>query len=165
MHGGVRHDHRCSWVLWDAIGMKSEKTTTPMANRLGEDDHAACRPLVQILDRIGSKWTVMVVGTLSEGPMRFNAMLRLIGGISHRMLTLTLRGLERDGLVKRRAYATIPPKVVYDLTPAGRSLIVPLGTLWKWAQENRSVIESAQAAFDAERPAGDREPDSLLPPR
>ena len=82
-----------------------------------------CRTISTLLSRIGDKWTVMVVGALADGPVRFNAMLRGIDGLSHRMLTLTLRGLERDGLVKRTSYPTIPPKVEYELTKLGRSLI------------------------------------------
>ena len=77
---------------------------------------ANCKALGRILDRIADKWSIMVVGVLSHGPMRFNALQRSIPGISHRMLTLTLRGLERDGLVKRIAFATIPPRVDYELT-------------------------------------------------
>jgi DNA-binding HxlR family transcriptional regulator len=82
--------------------------------------------------------------------MRFNAILRLIGA-SHRMLTLTLRGLERDGLVKQTAYATIPPKVEYELTRLGRSLIEPLKTVAAWAQRNRRAMEAARARFEAEK--------------
>ncbi|WP_245428484.1 winged helix-turn-helix transcriptional regulator [Kumtagia ephedrae] len=113
-----------------------------------EHDHEACRALGQILDRVGDKWTVMAVGALSKGPLRFNALMRTIGGVSHRMLTLTLRGLERDGLVTRTAYPTIPPKVEYELTPLGRSLIEPLRVLSGWAIENRPAIELSRAAFD-----------------
>jgi DNA-binding HxlR family transcriptional regulator len=90
----------------------------------------------------------MVVGTLAYGPMRFNALMRAIGGVSHRMLTLTLRGLERDGLLTRTAYATIPPKVVYELTGLGRSLIEPLKVLKGWAVENQAAIDIARIAFD-----------------
>ena len=113
-----------------------------------EHDHEDCRAVGQALDRIGDKWTVMVVGTLSKGPMRFNAIMRAIGGVSHRMLTLTLRGLERDGLVKRTAYPTIPPKVEYELTEMGRSLIRPLKALATWAQRNRPAMEATRARFD-----------------
>ncbi|WP_082699578.1 winged helix-turn-helix transcriptional regulator [Novosphingobium barchaimii] len=131
---------------------------TPSSPRLhlvaDDEDHSGCRALLQVLDRIGDKWTVMVVGTLARGPMRFNAIQRAINGISHRMLTLTLRGLERDGMVERRAFATIPPKVEYELTPLGRSLIAPLDTLMGWAQENRPTIEQAQTGYDG-RPQGD----------
>lgn len=113
------------------------------------DNHARCRIVANVLDRIGDKWTIMVVGTLSDGPMRFNAMMRRIGGVSHRMLTLTLRGLERDGLVNRTAYPTIPPKVEYELTALGRSLIVPLMTVLEWGESYSDEIEAARRAFDA----------------
>jgi DNA-binding HxlR family transcriptional regulator len=112
--------------------------------------HEDCRAVGQILDRIGDKWTIMVVGALSNGPLRFNAILREIGGVSHRMLTLTLRGLERDGLVTRTAYATIPPRVEYTLTDLGHSLIEPLRVLGTWAAENRPTMEKARARFDSE---------------
>jgi DNA-binding HxlR family transcriptional regulator len=107
--------------------------------------------VLEVLDRIGDKWTVMAVGALSEGPMRFNAMMRCIPGVSHRMLTLTLRGLERDGMVTRTAYATIPPKVEYELTELGRSLIDPLRMMADWAMRNRPVIEAARARFEVEK--------------
>jgi len=116
-----------------------------------ERDHDDCRAVGQILDRIGDKWTVMVVGALSKGPLRFNVIMREIGGVSHRMLTLTLRGLERDGLVTRTAYATIPPKVEYELTELGHSLIEPLQVLGNWAIQNRSVMERARAEFDSRK--------------
>ena len=108
-----------------------------------------CRAVGQILDRIGDKWTVMVVGALSNGRLRFNAIMRQVGGVSHRMLTLTLRALERDGLVTRTAYATIPPKVEYELTELGRSLIEPLRVLATWAIEHRPTMERARAEFEA----------------
>jgi len=114
------------------------------------DDHARCKALGRVLDRIGDKWTIMVVGALSKGPVRFNALLRLIGGVSHRMLTLTLRGLEQDGLVKRTVYPTVPPKVEYQLTDIGRSLIAPLSTLSAWAEANLPAIEAARATNETE---------------
>lgn len=86
---------------------------------------------------------------LANGPTRFNAIMREVSGVSHRMLTLTLRGLERDGLVKRTAYPTIPPKVEYELTDLGRSLIEPVRTLANWSLRNASAITSAQSQFDA----------------
>ena len=113
-----------------------------------EEGAANCKALGQILDRIADKWTIMVVGVLSHGPMRFNALQRSIPGISHRMLTLTLRGLERDGLLNRTAFNTIPPRVDYELTEAGRSLIDPLKTLATWARSKQDYIEGAQRAFD-----------------
>ena len=112
------------------------------------DEHHQCRALGEVLDRIGDKWAVMVIGALSKGPMRFNALLRLIGGVSQRMLTLTLRGLERDGLVTRTLFPTIPPRVDYELTHLGHSLIVPLRQLFDWAQKHRSELENARQAFD-----------------
>lgn len=118
------------------------------------NDHSGCRALLQVLDRIGDKWTVMVVGVLAKGPTRFNAIQRAISGISHRMLTLTLRGLERDGLVERRAFATIPPKVEYELSPSGQSLIEPLDTLMEWAQSHRPGIEGARTDYDGRQKSG-----------
>lgn len=112
------------------------------------DEHVKCKALGQVLDRVGDKWTIMVVGALSKGPTRFNALLRLIEGVSHRMLTLTLRGLEQDGLVKRTVYPTVPPKVEYELTDLGRSLIEPLDSLSLWAQEHLPAIEAARASRD-----------------
>jgi len=114
-----------------------------------DDATAHCRAMGYILDRVGDKWTIMAVGALSLGPMRFNEMMRKIGGVSHRMLTLTLRGLEREGLVTRTAYATIPPKVEYELTDLGRSLITPLTALADWAHQNRPAMEAARARYDA----------------
>jgi DNA-binding HxlR family transcriptional regulator len=126
---------------------KAKKNPQPAPSQVPmEDAHANCKALGQLLDRIGDKWTVMVVGALSRGPMRFNALLRLIGGVSHRMLTLTLRGLEGDGLVKRTVYPTVPPKVEYELTHVGASLIEPLSALSAWVQENRSAVEAARVA-------------------
>lgn len=124
----------------------------------GGQDHAACGTIAQVLDRIGNKWTVLVVVALAGGPQRFNALMRLVEGVSHRMLTLNLRGLQRDGMVKRRAYPTIPPKVEYELTPLGRSLIEPLRTLADWAIRNRTTIETAQTAFDTDPSGADGMP-------
>lgn len=114
-----------------------------------EETQTECKAMAQVLARVGDKWTVMVVGVLSGGPQRFNTILRTIGGVSHRMLTLTLRGLERDGLVTRTSYPTIPPKVEYELTELGRSLIAPLRALSVWGLDNLHAIEEARARFDA----------------
>lgn len=118
-----------------------------------DDDRAEdtdnCKAVGQILDRVGNKWTVMVVGNLSSGPMRFNAIQRAIPGVSHRMLTLTLRGMVRDGLVRRTPFATIPPRVDYELTEAGYSLKGPLETLARWAREWQPAIAVAQKENDA----------------
>jgi DNA-binding HxlR family transcriptional regulator len=92
---------------------------------------------------------VLVVGLLKDGPMRFNEIRRTINGISQRMLTLTLRGLERDGLVTRTVYPTIPPRVDYELTGLGRTLMVPLLAIAEWARANRPAIVEARKAFDS----------------
>ena len=110
-----------------------------------------CRALADILVRIGDKWTVMVVGALAKGSMRYSEIFKLIEGVSQRMLTLTLKSLERDGLVTRTMYPTIPPRVDYALTERGRTLIVPLHVLWTWAQANRCGIEDSRRAFDQRR--------------
>jgi len=107
-----------------------------------------CRGLAQIIARIGEKWTVMVVGHLADGPLRFNALMRAIPGVSHRMLTLTLRGLERDGLVLRTVHATMPPRVDYELTALGHSLTQPLKLLAGWAGDKRLEIEQARSVYD-----------------
>ena len=109
-----------------------------------------CRGLAQVIDRVADKWAVMVVGNLSErSPMRFNELMRAIPGVSHRMLTLTLRGLEREGLVSRTAFATVPPRVNYALTALGLSLTEALGMLARWAAANRPEIEAARLTYDA----------------
>jgi DNA-binding HxlR family transcriptional regulator len=102
----------------------------------------------QVLSRIGDKWTVLVVRSLGEGPKRFNELKRLVGGISQRMLTLTLKSLERDGLLIRTVTPTIPPRVDYELTDLGRSLLVPVGALGEWAIANMKSIEAARERFD-----------------
>ncbi|KAA5599552.1 winged helix-turn-helix transcriptional regulator [Blastochloris sulfoviridis] len=110
---------------------------------------AECARVAPVLSRIGDKWTVLVVTFLGRGPMRFNALRREIGGISQRMLTLTLRSLERDGLVTRTVYATVPPQVEYALTELGRSLLIPVLAIRDWARQNALQIEAAQQHFDA----------------
>ena len=113
-----------------------------------QHDSTDCRAVADVLARVGDKWTVMVVAFLSAGPMRFNELRRTIGGISQRMLTLTLRGLERDGLVTRTVTPSIPPRVDYELTELGRTLIVTLGELSDWAIRNRLQVEEARRRFD-----------------
>lgn len=111
----------------------------------------SCRIAAETLERIGDKWSAVVLCALSIGPTRFNAIRRIVGGISHRMLTLTLRGLERDGLVKRTFHPTIPPKVEYELTVPGRSLIGLLCHLAEWSERNRPAVMAARTMFDAKR--------------
>ena len=107
-----------------------------------------CRAISEVLSRIGDKWTVLVVSTLGDGPKRFNELRHALGSISQRMLTLTLRALERDGLVTRTVFPTIPPRVVYELTRLGRSLLEPVNALGLWARKNRSAIQQARRRFD-----------------
>jgi DNA-binding HxlR family transcriptional regulator len=111
---------------------------------------ADCRAIGDVLARIGDKWSVLVVTRLGQGPMRFNELRRAIGGISQRMLTLTLRGLERDGLVTRTVFATVPPRVDYALTPLGRDLLEPVSALGAWALRNQPRIARARERFDAD---------------
>jgi DNA-binding HxlR family transcriptional regulator len=110
---------------------------------------ADCRAISNVLARIGDKWSVLVVSKLGGGTKRFNELRREIGGISQRMLTLTLRGLERDGLVVRRIVPTSPPGVEYDLTALGRDLLQPVSALSAWAIRNQAKIEQSRAKFDA----------------
>src|SRR6202050_5322725 len=107
-----------------------------------------CRAVSDVLARIGDKWSVLVVNRLGAGALRFNELRRAIGGISQRMLTLTLRGLERDGLITRTAFPTIPPRVDYALTPLGRDLLDPGATLGPWAIRNQAKIARAREQFD-----------------
>lgn len=117
-----------------------------------------CRAVSEVLARVGDKWTVLVVSTLGRGPLRFNALKRAIGGISQRMLTLTLRALERDGLVTRTIFPSVPPRVDYELTQLGRSLLVPVSALAAWAIEHRGAIDAARRQFDSRAAAGAPKP-------
>jgi DNA-binding HxlR family transcriptional regulator len=109
-----------------------------------------CRIISTLLSRIGDKWTVLVVQTLGSGSKRFNELRREIPSVSQRMLTLTLRNLERDGLVSRTVTPSIPPRVDYELTDLGQSLQGPICSLATWACDNVEKIHAAQARFDAE---------------
>lgn len=111
-----------------------------------------CLHVSEVLARVGSKWSVLVISRLGGGPRRFNELKREVQGISQRMLTLTLRGLERDGLVARTVTPSIPPRVDYALTDLGRSLLEPVSALGRWAIANRALVEGARRAFDAESP-------------
>ena len=109
-----------------------------------------CLAMSDVLNRIGDKWSVMVVGMLSRnGTLRFNELKRLINGVSQRMLTLTLRNLERDGLVTRTIYPEVPPRVEYSLTEMGKTLQGPIGALWDWSAEHHQAIIEARAVYDA----------------
>jgi DNA-binding HxlR family transcriptional regulator len=120
----------------------------PLAQGQANDIRSDCQAVSSILARIGDKWSVLVIMMLGDGPVRFNDLKRRIGGVSQRMLTLTLRGLERDGLVTRTIFPTIPPRVDYELTDLGRSLWKPVEALGGWARAHIGPIAQARIAFD-----------------
>lgn len=109
----------------------------------------SCTPVREILSRVGDKWSILVIMLLSERPWRFNELKRAIEGMSQRMLTLTLRGLECDGLVTRTVYPTVPPSVEYALTPLGQSLRGPIVALGTWAKDNNEQIDASRRRYDA----------------
>ncbi len=110
-----------------------------------DDDCPATR---ELLSRIGDKWSVSILVLLGDGARRFNDLKRTVDGISQRVLTSTLRGLERDGIVKRTVYPTNPVQVDYALTKLGRALLGPVGVLAAWAQGHRAEVQRARDAFD-----------------
>jgi len=111
------------------------------------DGSGSC-PIRDVLDRVGDTWSLLVIINLQPRPLRFNALKRSIEGISQRMLTVTLRSLERDGLVRRTVRPTTPPEVEYALTDLGQSIAVPIGALGFWASQNRDRLRSAREHFD-----------------
>jgi DNA-binding HxlR family transcriptional regulator len=118
--------------------------TVRLPDRASDD----CRAVSSVLARVGDKWSVLIIVLLGDGPRRFNEIKRMVGGISQRMLTLTLRGLERDGLVTRTLYPTIPPRVDYELTSLGRSLWQAVEPLGSWARGHVKEIARARDKFD-----------------
>ena len=114
-------------------------------------NHNECPAVREVLNRVGDKWSVLVVSLLGDGSKRFSELRRSIEGISQRMLTLTLKGLERDGLLTRTVHPTIPPRVDYELTRLGRSLLVPVNEIARWAARNREKIQSARTLYDASK--------------
>lgn len=120
--------------------MNPEATANP--------DHAPCLAVRDVLSRIGDKWSIFVVGALHDGPRHFGDLRRTIPGVSQRMLTLTLRALERDGLVQRTVFATNPPRVQYALTPLGQTLLEPVQALARWAGENVGAMQASRARYD-----------------
>ena len=119
-----------------------------------DDTHTPhdCRPVGEILNQIGGKWTVLVITRLKHGPMRFSELKRLIGGISQKVLTATLRELEMDGFVTRTVTPSIPPRVDYELTDLGRDLLVPLDAVSEWAIANRQRVLEARKTFFEQNP-------------
>jgi DNA-binding HxlR family transcriptional regulator len=125
-------------------------TATGIETAGSDPEHgpSTCR-LRTVLGRIGDKWAIYIVDRLGEGPRRFSELHRGIDGITGRMLTVTLRGLERDGILTRTVHATVPPRVDYELTPLGRTLLATIGELVAWADEHIGEIEAARADYDA----------------
>ena len=106
-------------------------------------------PTRKVLDLIADKWTVLVMGLLKQGPHRFSAILRRVEGVSQKMLTQTLRDMERNGLITRTIYAEVPPRVEYQLSPLGQTLTEPLSAMTRWAETNICAVMVAQQEFDA----------------
>ena len=127
--------------------MKPEHKKVPALPAIPHQE-SDCRGVASVLARVGDKWSVLVIMLLRDGPRRFNELKRMIGGISQRMLTLTLRGLERDGLVTRTVFPTVPPRVDYELTDLGRCLSDPVMKLGAWAQQHLPDIDTARKNFD-----------------
>lgn len=123
--------------------------TSPGHTSVSDIQSHDCRAVSAILSRIGDKWSVLIIQRLGEGSRRFNEIKRIIGGISQRMLTLTLRNLERDGLVSRTVTPTVPPRVDYALTELGRDLLIPVSALGQWAIQHTPCIEASRVRFDA----------------
>lgn len=123
------------------------------------DPYAAGCPSRRLLDRIGDRWTVLTVGALADGAMRFSELRRSVGGVSQKMLTQTLRGLERDGLVTRTVYAEVPPRVEYELTRAGRTLQEPLKALERWSTEHFGHVAASWEDYDTRAEDSQTTPD------
>lgn len=133
---------------------RQERTSSsPGHSYVSDPNSHDCRAISAILSRIGDKWSVLIIARLGEGGKRFNEIKRVVGGISQRMLTLTLRNLERDGLVSRTVTATVPPRVDYALTELGRDLLGPVNALSEWAIRHQPCILAARAQFDAQEAA------------
>jgi len=131
----------------------SPRHSNVTVTRSGEEGFVshACRRITPVLNRVGDKWSMQIVMALSYGSRRFSELKRELDGISQRMLTLSLRGLERDGLVTRTVTPTIPPRVDYELTELGLSLKIPVKALGQWASDHIDCIRAAQVRFDAEQ--------------
>jgi DNA-binding HxlR family transcriptional regulator len=121
---------------------------SPRSNEFVMCDESNCAQVREILDRVGDKWSLYIIASLYGGALRFNEIKREVDGISQRMLTLTLRSLERDGLLTRTVSGSAPLRVEYDLTEVGRSLRAPIVELIRWAIDNRARMEKARANFD-----------------
>jgi DNA-binding HxlR family transcriptional regulator len=143
-----------AWETETACAAAADETTPPesAAREAGAVMPTTCRAR-EVLQRVGDKWSVLAIDLLGQGTMRFTELHRAIDGITARMLTVTLRGLERDGIVTRTIHPVIPPRVEYALTPMGRTLLCTIGQLVSWTDSHLPEIEAARAAYDARHPA------------
>lgn len=130
--------------------MAQSNKKVPATKTPAQHHPSACCPLIrEVLSRVGDKWSMLIVGILSKEPLRFNELKRRVDGISQRMLTLTLRELERDGLVSRTVTPIMPPSVEYALTGLGHTLLEPVSELIDWTMQNYPQIEKARKLFDS----------------
>ena len=129
-------------MIGDAMSIEQERT---LEIPLSAD---VCREVSELLARISDKWSIRILRQLRAEPVRFNELQRVLGGVTHKMLTQTLRGLERDGLIHRHVTPTIPPRVDYELTPLGREALVPIDALAQWALDRRADIHFARDRYD-----------------
>ena len=132
--------------------MRRQEGTSTKPGHLGLPPDV-CRAVGDVLAQLGDKWTILVIRMLAPGSLRFTELRRGIGSVSQKMLTSTLRALERDGYVRRTVTPTIPPRVDYELTPMGREVLTPINALAAWALANRENVESARKAYDRGRRA------------
>ena len=134
----------------DAVRIRAdERGSAARCASMDGSDPDECRIVRETFDRVGDKWSLLVIAILSRGPRRFTALREVTAGISQRMLTVTLRSLERDGLVDRTVFPEIPPRVEYALTPLGESLTGPVTALADWAVTSHDRIRASQDAYDA----------------
>lgn len=136
-------------MVTSRVARKKAHECHQVLQRTPPKDGPGCLAVRDVLSRVGDKWSVLLVVTLGSGPLRFSALRRMVEGISQRMLTLTLRGLERDGLVSREVHPSVPPRVEYALTDLGATLLVPVSELAQWAVLHSATILDARARFDA----------------
>lgn len=148
---------RAAWLFydffpWHRIARATRGCVLKSRKNAGQiafiSHHEACPFVRDVLTRVGDKWSVLVIMLLGDGTKRFSELKRMIDGVSQRMLTLTLRGLERDGLVFRKVFPTVPPRVEYTLTPLGKTLLKTVTSLAIWGMDNREEIERARDEFD-----------------
>jgi DNA-binding HxlR family transcriptional regulator len=134
-----------------SIHAKAETGVSQLASMPAMEKEGGSCPMREVLDIVGDTWSLLTIINLQSGPRRFNVLRRMIEGISQRMLTVTLRSLEREGLVRRTVKPTSPPEVTYSLTEMGHSIATPVAALGEWAATNRDGLRQARAAFDAAR--------------